>query len=356
MRCFIGPARGCLLALGTLSLAASAGDEAPPRAIGLQQGVVLHDYTPLSANTELLRRLISPLAAAQVEQMLHRSSQHLIEQSLDLAGERFTLYVPPRPPPAGYGLLVFVPPGETAPIPEGWGPVLDQFGVIFVSAERSGNDENVLARREPLALLAAYNLMQRFHVDPDRVFVGGFSGGSRIAMRLALGYPDLFHGVLLNAGSDPLGNSEAGAPPLPPRDLWLRFQESSHLVYVTGERDLTHLGSDAASLQSMRRWCVFALDVVTDPGAGHQPATPKALGAALHALTARGTPGAAKLTACRADFNRVLDGQLEKVQALETAGQRDAARKLLLDIDRRYGGLAAPRTLELEKALGAPAA
>ena len=84
-----------------------------------------------------------------------------------------------------------MPPGETAPVPEGRG------------------------------LLAAYNLMERFHADPDRVFVGGFSGGSRIAMRLALGYPDLFHGVLLNAGGDPLGNAEAGAPPLPPRDLQL---------------------------------------------------------------------------------------------------------------------------------------
>jgi hypothetical protein len=161
--------------------------------------------------------------------------------------------------------------------------------------------------------------------------------------------------VLLNAGSDPLGDAEAGAPPLPPRDLWLRFQESSHLVYVTGERDLSHQGSDAASLQSMRRWCVFALDVVTEPGAGHQAATPKALGAALHALAARGTPAAAKLAACRVDFDRVLDARLESVRALAAAGQRDAARKLLLDIDRRYGGVAAPRTLELEKALGAPA-
>jgi dienelactone hydrolase len=355
MRRFIGPATACLLAVGTLLRAAAAANEAPS-VVGLQQGVVLHDYTPLSGNTQLVRRLMSPLAAAQILEQLQQSSQQLIEQSLDLAAERFTLYVPPRAPPAGYGLLVFVPPGEKAPLPEGWGPVLDQFGVIFASAERSGNDENVLARREPLALLAAYNLMQRFHVDPERVFVGGFSGGSRIAMRLALAYPDLFHGVLLNAGSDPLGDAEAGAPPLPPRDLWLRFQESSHLVYVTGERDLTHQGSDAASLQSMRRWCVFALDVVPEPGAGHQAATPKALGAALHALAARGTPAAAKLAACRADFDRVLDAQLERVRALAAAGQRDAARKLLLDIDRRYGGVAAPRTLELEKALGAPAA
>jgi len=107
MRRFIVPAGGCLLTLGILALAASAADEAPPGAIGLQREVVLQDHTPLSANTELVRWLMSLLAAAQVAQMLHQSSQHLIEQSLDLAGQRFTLYVPPRPPagrlwPAGF--------------------------------------------------------------------------------------------------------------------------------------------------------------------------------------------------------------------------------------------------------------
>src|SRR5437879_3459051 len=94
-------------------------------------------------------------------------------------------------------------------------------------AARSGNDASVLARREPLALLAAHNLMQRYPVDPERVYVGGFSGGARVAMRLALGYPDLFRGAILNAGSDPIGGAEI---PLPPRDMFMRFQSSKRIV------------------------------------------------------------------------------------------------------------------------------
>ena len=95
-----------------------------------------------------------------------------------------------------------------------------------------------LTRRAPLALLAAYNLMSRYPVDAQKVYVGGFSGGARIALRLALAYPDLFHGALLNAGSDPLGMP--GRPHRRSPQLLQQFQESTRLVYVTGEHD-THI-------------------------------------------------------------------------------------------------------------------
>src|SRR5208282_4778992 len=71
------------------------------------------------------------------------------------------------------------------------------------------------------ALLAAQNIMHRYTVNPDRVYVAGFSGGSRVAMRLALGYPDLFRGALLNAGSDPIGDALA---PIHPRILFSAFR------------------------------------------------------------------------------------------------------------------------------------
>jgi len=102
----------------------------------------------------------------------------------------------------GYALLVFVPPWPDARVPWGGPPSWNNTVVIFVSAANSGNDASILDRREPLALLAAQNVMRRYPIDPERVYVGGFSGGSRVALRIALGYPDVFHGALLNAGSD----------------------------------------------------------------------------------------------------------------------------------------------------------
>jgi poly(3-hydroxybutyrate) depolymerase len=110
-----------------------------------------------------------------------------------------------------------------------------------------------------LALLAAQNAMAQYSVDPQQVYIGGFSGGSRVALRLALGYPDVFHGALLNAGSDPIGNADV---PLPPAELFRRFQDSMRFLYVTGERDDARLIDDMHSRQSLEKWCVF--DVVTE--------------------------------------------------------------------------------------------
>jgi predicted esterase len=335
----------CLLAGTLVWLAPSARSQ--QAATGLLTDVVFSSYSALSSNSELVRRLLSPLGAAQVAANLESEKRRLIEQSIDLSTERFVLYVPAQAPAGGFRLLVFLPPWQDALLPPGWAHVLDQYGTILASAARSGNDEHVLARREPLALLAAVNVMQRYPVDAAHVYVGGFSGGARIAERLALGYPDLFHGALLNAGSDPLGDPAAGAPPLPPRDLLERFQQSTRVVYVTGERDISHLSMDANSLQSLRRWCVFDVETQTMVGAGHQLATPEALAAALHALLAPVDANAAKLGACRAGIDRDLSAQLGRVEALTAAGRRAEARKLLAGIDLRFGGLAAPRSLEL---------
>ena len=108
---------------------------------------------------------------------------------------------------------------------------------------------------------------------------------------------------------------------------------------------------DARSLQSLRRWCVFNLDSETIPGAAHAIATPAALGAALHALLAPVETHSSKLAACRSDIEKNLDSQLQKVELLSASGRRAEAQKLLTDIDVRFGGLAAPRSLALQSAL-----
>ena len=211
----------------------------------LLSNVVFTHYAENSSNAEMARRLLSPATVARLERQLADSGKALTGQPIDLAAERFTVYVPPIAPAHGYGLLVFVPPWQQAGLPEGWAPVLDQYGTIFVTAARSGNAENTMARREPLALLAAQNVLADYPIDPEHVYIAGFSGGSRIAQRLALGYPDLFRGAILNAGSDAIGDVTAEPPiPLPPRELFLKFQSGTQLIYVTGERDADRVTED----------------------------------------------------------------------------------------------------------------
>jgi dienelactone hydrolase len=294
--------------------------------------VVFTEYDPLSSSAELVRRLLSPLNALAVQQEARSKGQDLRTQAVDLAQEKFALYVPSHAPAQGFSLLVFISPWSDARVPPQWTSTLERHGTIFVSAANSGNDANVLDRREPLALLAAVNVMRRYRVDAQQVFVGGFSGGSRVALRLALGYPDVFRGALLNSGSDPIGNA---AIPLPPAELFRQFQDSARIVFVTGSR------------KSMQELCVFDLATRTMPGRGHELADSTALN---HALTALLMPASAEVNssgACRARTEANMTAQLKHVQELFESGARDEGRGLLGKIDARYGGLAASRSIEL---------
>lgn len=321
----------------------AAGDEP----VGVRNDVVFQQYSPLSASTELLHRLVSPLNARRIQRQAKAVHAALREQPLDLANERFALYVPSRAPAAGYGLLVFVPPWNEARVPPAWIPVLERQGVVLVTAAGSGNDANVLDRREPLALLAATNVMARYRIDARRVYVGGFSGGSRVALRLALAYPDLFRGALLDAGSDALGKE---IPP-PPRELLYRFQSSSRIVYLTGTNDTARQDADRVSRQSLKDACVTDIDVRPMPWVGHELADASSLDRALDSLDRQPNAGAEELQTCRARVEHELNQQLDDVAALIESGDKDRARHRLAALDARYGGLAAPRSIALAEAL-----
>jgi pimeloyl-ACP methyl ester carboxylesterase len=307
-------------------------------------GVSFSRYTEHSDNAERARRLLSPFAAARLQGDLARSGRTLAGQPLNVAEEKFILYLPALRPKNGFGLLVFVPPWQDAKVPPGWAAALDRYGMIFVSAARSGNEESPFDRREPLALLAADNVMAQYPVDPEHVYIGGFSGGSHVALRVALGYPDLFRGVLLNAGSDPIGNRDI---PLPPSDLFLQFQGRTRIAYVTGERDAAHAAEDMISVRSMHRWCVFNTDSQTEFRAEHAVAGAAALSTALRYLLENRQSEPQKLLACRSGAEAELAAGLQSVEALIRDARLGDAQKQLAAIDERFGGLAAPRSIEL---------
>ena len=292
----------CLLALASASHA--EGDSTSGQLTG---SVSFNLFGPYASYGELARRLMDSDAAARLEQRLLAAGTTLSGQPISLAAENFVVHVPAHKPEQGYGLLVFVPPWQQARLPPRWAQALDQHGVIFVSAARSGNDENPIGRRAPLALLAAHNIISRYSIDPQRVYIGGFSGGSRVALRLALGYPDLFRGAILNAGSDTIGDPAGDSPiPLPPLELLYEFQESSHIVYVTGERDSEHIADDLISMRSLHHWCVFGTDAIEIPRGEHEVADATTLSRAFDRLRDAQPPDPARLARCRADVESRL--------------------------------------------------
>lgn len=330
--------RACLLgiAAAVAGPAAAAGIAAP---IGLQNDVVFDAYTPLSSSGEMERRVLSPMLAAQIQQAVAVGRVHVREQSVDLASERFAVYVPPTMPEKGFGLLVFVSPWNEAAVPSPWISQLDKHGIIYVTAANSGNSNKVLDRREPLALLAAYNIMQRYHVDPSRVYIGGFSGGSRVALRLALAYPDLFRGALLDAGSDPIGDAQVH---LPPANLMRRFQESSRLIFMTGANDNENLDLDERSRRSLRGWCVSGIVTLNVPFTRHELASVETFAKALEAVETPVVPDTERLAVCRAKYEGELDALLRRIEALQAQGKTAETLTLARKIDERFGGLAAP--------------
>jgi hypothetical protein len=341
--------RATLVALVLIVAAAGAAPAQEPPPTGLQSEARFTLANPLSSNVEMARRFLSPLMAASMAQRLAKVGKALAEQPLDPAGETYALYVPEKPPPSGYGLLVFVPPWDGAHVPPGWTRVLERHGLIYVSAARSGNEESILGRRAPLALIAAANVMARYRVDPARVYVGGLSGGSRVALRIALAYPDVFRGALLNAGSDPIGGTDL---PLPPSDLFAPFQTRTRLVYFTGGQDQEHLAWDQGSLASLKRWCVTGGEGQVIPGRPHEIADADAFERALLALETPARVDPDRQAACQAGLLRDVNDRLDKAEALAAAGRTDAARAAVQRIDREYGGLAAPRSVALEDRLG----
>ena len=311
---------------------------------GLQKGVTFHEYSPLSSNAELIDRLFRPLLAQQLRAELASAGQRADSQSVDLAHEHFVLYVPENVPASGkFGLLVWISPVDEPTIPPSWLPVLDRHGVVCVAAAGSGNSANVFSRRIPLALLGYANVANAYPIDPARTYVGGLSGGSRVALRVALAFPDVFQGVLLNAGSDSFG-SAALPPPKP--ELFRQFEEGTRLIYATGSHDEENLAIDAHSRESARKLCVNDIQTQEMRGRGHEMLDAVAL---EHALSALALPreSDAGLGACGQRRTQEIEVQLNRVQALIDAGDKSEAQKKLQDVDERFGGLATPRSMQL---------
>ena len=328
-------AAGYVAALGLLLFAVQARAQAR-----LDRAATFTQSAPQAASRELLRRTLTPMAYARIDATLAQLGKTLAVQSVDPAGEQFMVYVPAGPaPPSGYGLLVFVPPWDDARLPDGWASALDEHNVILVSALHSGNGQSIVDRREPLALLAEANILQLYRVDPSRVYIGGFSGGSRIAMRLALAYPDIFRGVFLNSGSDPIGSA---AIPLPPADLFRVFQERTRLYFATGSDDLMNLAQDGASARAMREFCVFNIEKRTVPDMAHEPASGRVLSDGLSFLAAPSDEDAGALASCRDGLSKDMQARVQRIRADLSSGNRDEAQDLLVELNNRYGGLAAP--------------
>lgn len=310
---------------------------------------VFTKYSTLSASDEIARRALPPLTYRRIHEALAASGTQLADQAIDLARERFDVYVPDgAPPAAGYGLIVFVAAWDAPTRPHVLRGPLDDRRIIFVAAQGSGNARDILDRRLPLALLAYENVHAQYPIDPARVYVMGMSGGARVAEIVALAYPDIFRGAILNAGSDPI-DGRAGTYK-PPAALFRAFQRS-RLVLITGDQDEDNRKADDVALASLRDSCVLDVRSEVALGQGHELVNPRAFATALDALEEPRRVDEAALARCDARVAHALAAELAAAAQLIAHGDRTAARARLKAIDARYGGLAAPAIYALDDQL-----
>ncbi len=324
-----------LLAFSALAVAAAPG---------LKSDVVFDRNSPLTTTMQLIERAMSPLTAALAFAAYKAKGEAPAGYTLDPGTEHFAVYVPSAPPSQrGYGLLVFVPPWPDAQVPPAWRKALDENGLIFVTAANSGNDASVVTRRMPLALNCYAGVVARYPVDPQRVYVGGFSGGARVALRLAIEYPDVFRGALLDGGSDDFGSVLV---PLPDQALLRQAQDHLRLVWLAGSVDETHAAERArASMASARALCIADIHELSMFDRGHEPADATTWGHGLRLLEQ--APQPTDNSACRARVESDVASAIAKANTLILQGKSDPARKALVAIDVRYAHLAQPALLEL---------
>jgi hypothetical protein len=231
----------------------------------------------------------SPLGAASVvEERLGREFAEPEPEKAAGSVESAELYVPEACGKEACGLFVWVSPTDSGRIPTAelqpslearpaeLIPVLDERRVIWAAANGSGNQRH-LTRRIRLALDVAQAVTTAYQIDPERVFVGGYSGGGRIASRLVLHYPEVFRGGLFYMGVDFWENVPIPHRPgthwppkfdKPSRDALKRIRESSRFVFATGEYDFNRTQT-YATLEAFASAGLDRATLIDMPGVGH---------------------------------------------------------------------------------------
>jgi len=218
----------------------------------------------------------------------------------DLASETFSFYVPPDYDPEGepYGVVVWVSAFDSGAIPPELRAVFDERRLIWIGPNDDGNRRHLFPRMG-LALDAAENVLNLYHVDPDRVYVSGLSGGGKVAAMLAVAWADVFRGGFPIIGmttylSVPLSSSPGQSVyrfAMPPPDVLVRAKRQP-MVVMTGDGDFNReeCRLTAAAYQRDGFTDLHLLDI---DGMGHEMPTAQSFARGLDLLLAA-SAGAAK--------------------------------------------------------------
>lgn len=130
-------------------------------------------------------------------------------------------------PAAGLPMILFISPGEQ---PAGWNAcqsICQQHGVVFASPFHAGNNTPA-PKRIRIVLDVLDDIRRQVAIDPDRTYIGGFSGGGRIACGIGFALPELFGGIIPVCAAGELR-----------QETWLKHRVIDRLsvAFLTGTAD-----------------------------------------------------------------------------------------------------------------------
>ena len=191
----------------------------------------------------VIRFSVSPGQSSDPELVKHRVMASENPGDYDVSNEAFEILLPEtknaREP---YGLFIWVSAGNSPKIPKEWEKVLARNRLIFIGAQNSGNRRNIFDRIR-MAIDANHNMRQRYQIDGRRVYVSGFSGGSRVASMLGVAWGDMFSGTICCMGANFYSDITApdskvyGLNYIPNEQLLPLVKKACRYSLITAEKD-----------------------------------------------------------------------------------------------------------------------
>jgi hypothetical protein len=201
--------------------------------------------------------------------------------AFDVKTQAWEVYVPPDyDPKIPYGLLVWISSDESGRPREEWKPIFQKKRLIFVGANKSGNDHDPVLRRIPLALNAVFNLKKLYTLDPERIYISGFSGGGRAASWAAIGFGDIFSGGFYMCGCNAIGGEMVE---IPSASILSKVKRRNRYVFFTGNVDF-NLQDSKNSFASYKSRHVQNITYLEVQGMGHEVADAEYLEKGIAAL------------------------------------------------------------------------
>ncbi len=245
---------------------------------------VFDRYAPRATYPEMVTAMIGKEEGAKLTAFFAQpANKGRSQYSVRLADESFEVYVP-----ASYstdkpaGLIVYISPQDKVTIPTSWQRIFDVHNIIFVAANKSGNDQSPIDRRVPLALHALENITANYSIDGQRIYAAGFSGGAKVAGYLGVSYGDIFRGALYICGSKPIGKGEVVLPMTAAQQV----MTTNRYVFLTGRKDFNRdeIKKHSKNYQTAK---IAKITLIDDPSLGHEEPNGSLFEKALNALDNR---------------------------------------------------------------------